>query len=324
MAARTKIAVLFALALVATGGAAVVLRDEWVPERSPAHRGRLLATRAGCVGCHGLTPGPQANNATVAPEGATSSADARTLTFDPDAPRIHVMVEGNPVDARKWIEKGSPPRGPEDEIDAIVMPGYAGRLTPAEIDDLVAFVVLEGDGRTARRRAAAAATPTAVSSASDATAAPAPAPAYAPGSLAWPALMARGERLARGLGCFGCHGELGQGGIENVGSLKGYIPGFFGRDFDALTRKGDRSWITAWIVDGAPREFLDQGVLGWKPARHFLEKQATGMPAYAAFLMPGEADLLTDYLLALRAEGPLGVEGLVNLRGRMNPKEPPR
>src|SRR4029434_6836910 len=33
-----------------------------------------------------------------------------------------------------------------------------------------------------------------------------------------------GFEIADRMGCFGCHGPLGMGGVGNPGSLKGYIP----------------------------------------------------------------------------------------------------
>jgi len=120
------------------------------------------------------------------------------------------------------------------------------------------------------------------------------------------------ERLAR-RNCFGCHGDLGQGGTANPGSLKGYVPGFFGRDFDALTRGGDPAVVRQWIRDGAPEAFHSGLSLlrlgGWLTAR-----QQVRMPAYAQSLRPEEVEALVAYLALLRALGPLEAEGVAHYR----------
>src|SRR5512145_1757860 len=65
-------------------------------------------------------------------------------------------------------------------------------------------------------------------------------------------VAAKGVEIALANGCFHCHGDMGVGGMPNPGSLKGYIPGFGGEDFDELVRDDDelRSWITE---GGVPR-----------------------------------------------------------------------
>src|SRR5438874_13447721 len=39
---------------------------------------------------------------------------------------------------------------------------------------------------------------------------------------------ARGRRVAAALGCFGCHGPEGNGGVRNPGSVVGTVPAFTG------------------------------------------------------------------------------------------------
>jgi len=124
--------------------------------------------------------------------------------------------------------------------------------------------------------------------------------------------LAGAERLAR-RHCFGCHGELGQGGTRNPGSLKGYVPGFFGRDFDALTRGGDREIVRQWIRDGMPQAFR-RGVSllrlgGWLNGR-----AQVVMPGYTRRLRPEEVDRLVRYVLLLRSLGPLGAEDVARYR----------
>lgn len=42
-------------------------------------------------------------------------------------------------------------------------------------------------------------------------------------------LAVQGQDLVYRLGCFHCHGLMGAGGSKNLGSPKGYIPGWWGR-----------------------------------------------------------------------------------------------
>ena len=56
--------------------------------------------------------------------------------------------------------------------------------------------------------------------------------------------LVAGEKLARKYHCFQCHGQLGQGGFKNAKSLKGYIPGYFGKDFKMLTNNANPKSVT--------------------------------------------------------------------------------
>lgn len=119
-----------------------------------------------------------------------------------------------------------------------------------------------------------------------------------------PNRLMQGERLARQYACFQCHGELGQGGSRNPGSLKGYIPGYFGADFDALTRRGHAESISAWIRLGVDPALIESGPAGHL-ARIFLDRQSVSMPRFES-LPDGEIQLLTEYVSALRKFGAMG------------------
>jgi hypothetical protein len=97
----------------------------------------------------------------------------------------------------------------------------------------------------------------------------------------------RGLELAHQLGCFRCHGPMGTGGLANPGSLKGYVPGFFGADFAELVR--DRAEARQWIGAGISDRFRDN-----LAARSILERQAIKMPAYGEFLSAEDVDSLAD------------------------------
>ncbi len=127
--------------------------------------------------------------------------------------------------------------------------------------------------------------------------------------------LAEAERLAR-RECFLCHGELGQGGLLNPGSLKGYVPGFFGRDFDLLTRDGDEGVVREWLVDGLP-EFFYRGV-GGQIALWFSERQQVKMPAYDQTLSPEQIETLRRYMKLLRRLGPLDGEAVARYRARVD------
>src|SRR5439155_1034623 len=88
---------------------------------------------------------------------------------------------------------------------------------------------------------------------------------------------ARGQRLARELGCFACHGPLGAGGVINPGSFKGYIPAFWGADFDDLVR--DDKELRRWIAAGEIPRLAEHPIGGW-----FFRRQTIKMAAYERFL----------------------------------------
>ena len=60
----------------------------------------------------------------------------------------------------------------------------------------------------------------------------------------------RGHALAEELGCHGCHGPRGTGGIPNPGSRDGEIPAWDGGTAMMFVRNDDE--IREWIMDGKP------------------------------------------------------------------------
>lgn len=185
---------------------------------------------------------------------------------------------------RQWIEDGVPENRKNSErflarreSHALRMPAYKEVLNPGEIDDLLAFVTLTQYQQEAEKSGG----------------------------------RSEGERLARRYACFTCHGELGQGGVENQNSLKGYIPGFFGTDFRALARNGDRQDLREWILDGYSQAFYNQGFAGFYPGRYFMNRQGINMPAYRDHMTDAEVETLVDYLIELMEQGPLKASDLV-------------
>ncbi len=122
------------------------------------------------------------------------------------------------------------------------------------------------------------------------------------------------EALAR-RHCFSCHGELGQGGVANPGSLKGYVPGFFGHDYDLLTLGDHPDVVREWIRDGVPR-FFHLGVGPLRPALWFTRRQQVKMPGYADRLTPRQQEDLAGYLSLLRRLGPMDAAGVARYRAR--------
>jgi len=112
-----------------------------------------------------------------------------------------------------------------------------------------------------------------------------------------------GQTLARQYGCFDCHGPLGLGGVVNPRSLKGYIPGWFGSDFDELTDGGNREIVTEWIRSGTSSFVTGKSLGRGAIARHFGENQAIKMPPFKRRMPVEDLNLLVDYVLLLRSLG---------------------
>jgi mono/diheme cytochrome c family protein len=250
--------------------------DELFPESSPAQEGAEVAVRAGCFSCHGKESG----QGSVNPSRNSSPADF---------PRIPSMFERRhaPETLREWIEEGvsSERRQSRAYVETrrqrlLQMPAFRHHLSSGEIEDLMAFLALRQYS---------------VSDQSEKT-------------------LSLGEQLAQRSGCFTCHGELGQGGVRNPGSLKGYIPGFFGQDFRALTRNGNLKDVIEWIENGASEAFLNQGFLGFYPGRFFSQRQVIQMPAYKELLQPHEIEIMAKFVLDLFSQGPMTAEQLHQYR----------
>ena len=94
----------------------------------------------------------------------------------------------------------------------------------------------------------------------------------------------RGEAVAAGMGCFGCHGPGGAAPIPNPGAKGGEVPGWVGGTW--MMYNHDSSDLRGWILDGHPA--------GREPDAGALVK----MPAYRSRLSRQEADDLVAYVLA--------------------------
>ncbi|HEY8993284.1 MAG TPA: c-type cytochrome [Lacunisphaera sp.] len=274
--------------LLALGlGGTVFLQIEKLPETSPVSRGAKLADQAGCFACHGRGEEEPRFNLRQAAPGKWRAKN------NPSLGEGEITKAAELVD---WIAHGVT----ADEIEKhkqlfIRMPAYQDRLTPREIDDIAAWILAEG-----------------LKSQVDAATI---APAATDGQpLTSDQLLIAGDLLSRRNGCYQCHGELGQGGVANPQSFKGYIPGFQGKDFLKLTANGDRAEILHWIDHGRGQA-VETGLLG-RLAKRYLDRQAIPMPGYREQLTTAEKELLADYLLLLNKTGPLSaqeIERLVHL-----------
>jgi cytochrome c551/c552 len=116
-----------------------------------------------------------------------------------------------------------------------------------------------------------------------------------------------GQNLAIKYGCFNCHGPLGLGGVVNPQSFKGYIPGWFGRDFDELTENGNREIVAEWTSDGTSSFVTGKSFGRGVVARHFGESQTIKMPAFDRRMPTEDLDVLVEYVLLLRSFGDMGL-----------------
>jgi hypothetical protein len=174
---------------------------------------------------------------------------------------MYMMYVKSDEDIRRYILNGSTPRVESREgflgapaQAALPMPSYRQLLQGSDLEDLVAaYKILSG------------------------MAAPPPESAEE-----------RGYQVARTWGCFSCHGPGGSGGLPDPGSFAGFIPGWYGADFQDLVR--DKEEFISWIRDGEIRR------LGGNPLAHyFLQRQRIRMPRYRN-LEGGEIEALWAYV----------------------------
>lgn len=227
----------FALALLVVAGVTGVL-VYLRPHIPPAERGRRLAERQGCFGCHG-------------PEGTHGNANpGRTDKTVPNYVGDVMMFANSKAEVREWIRDGftaarakSQTWREQRERGILKMPAYKDRLSAAQIEDLVAFVASQAS-------------------------------IEAPEDT----LAARGATRAEELGCFGCHGSGGRLARPNPGSLKGYVPSWDGADFPELVAGRDEfgDWVEDGVADRFERNpaasyFLKRAVLKMPAFKTHLE-----------------------------------------------------
>jgi mono/diheme cytochrome c family protein len=193
--------VVLGLALIVGIAGALTMR----PHLPPAERGRRLAERTGCFGCHGPGGIRGANN--------PGRTDKTVPNFEDDV----MMYAKTPEEIHEWIHNGvtrkkaaSKTWRAERNRGVLKMPAFKGRMSERDMDDLVAYVM------------AASGLPEPQDS-----------------------LAAHGSERAEQLGCVGCHGQGGSLARPNPGSWKGYVPSWVGSDFPELVRDSTefRQWV---------------------------------------------------------------------------------
>jgi mono/diheme cytochrome c family protein len=229
-------------------------------EEAPAVRGERLAGELGCFTCHG------AGGLGGVPN--QKAHDALVPGFAGDRGLAHSKSRD---DLRAFIRDGAPEwRKRDPDYQAAVkwaafrMPAYGEVLSASQTEDLVAYVWLASQ----RDRV-----------------------------LPEEPLARRGAEIAREQGCFHCHGPLGVGGQPNPGSLKGYIPGFWGGDFEDLVR--DDGELRAWIEAGRLERVAEHPI-----GKRFFTRQRVVMPPFGQFLASEDIEALIAYVRWLRVEGP--------------------
>ncbi len=182
------------------------------PKLNAVERGRRLAEHTGCFGFH-------------RPEGTAGTANPGRPENSVPSFKALMMFAHNEEEVREWIRDGVTATKKKSETwkanrkaGALRMPDFGDRLSRAQIEDLVAFVMaVSGD--------------------------------YAPED----SLPRAGYDRAGELGCFGCHGVGGRFGRSNPKSLKGYIPSWDGGDFPDLVK--DRGEFDEWVENGRTKRF---------------------------------------------------------------------
>jgi mono/diheme cytochrome c family protein len=227
-----------------------LVRVYWsIRSSNSVRRGVRLAQDLSCFSCHG-------------PSGAGGMPDPRATTGEVPAwsGGTWMMYVNSDEQIRQFIldgvshaRKDSAAAREEREKMAIGMPAYRDYLSDSDVEDLVAaFKVLS--------------------------------------RMALPAVDTaerRGHDVAERWQCFACHGPAGSGGLPNPGSFAGFIPGWYGADFDDLVH--DREEFDLWVREGTIPRLRDQAV-----ASYFMRRQRIAMPTYDS-LSAQEVDDLWAY-----------------------------
>lgn len=218
---------------------------------TPETRGFRLALKLGCFTCHG----PSGTSGIQGVLGDAPSWDGGTW----------MMYARTEDEIRNWILYGSR-FGPDKEDQEkrkqressnpskVIMPAYADVLNRRQVEDLVSFYKAVSWFRQPQDPE-----------------------------------VAKGREIAEKAGCFHCHGPEGRLNMENPGSFKGYIPAWYGADFNELVRNDTE--LREWILDGVAHRLRSNPA-----AMLFLKRQKVHMPKYRDKLTTEEIQSLIRYI----------------------------
>lgn len=235
-------------------------------------RGFYLAKEKDCFSCHGPSSGETVTNDAalwgIIPPFKADSAIMAFVQSEDDIrewilyglPRRLWKDNKKPVISRKpapGIRRTDHHKANHSRVNQRPMPAYDGIFEPQQLDDLVAYVksMVETEqpiSGTAKK----------------------------------------GFQVASRLGCFGCHGVNGRGGVANPSSLADLIPSWDGDDF--TDRVQNEQQLKQWILNGKLERFANHPQQSLDPAL------SIKMPAFAKVLKPGELDAIIHYISWLR------------------------
>jgi len=167
--------------------------------------------------------------------------------------QTYMMFIKNPSEIKEWILYGKPRNRKVDNKGLIKMPAYENIISQKELNDLIIYLKVIMD----------------LIEIND-------------------SIAKRGYEIAENMGCFGCHGPYGLGGMPNPRSLKGYIPGWDDKEFNRLV-----------LNDKEMREWIKEGKI--KRLEFILKFQTIKMPSYKEVLNEQQIDTIIYYIKYLRS-----------------------
>jgi len=213
-----------------------LVRSYWSTHSSNSvRRGVRLAQDLNCFSCHGQLGTGGVPDPTATTGEVPGWSGGTWMMYVNSDEQIRQFI----LDGVSHVREDSAAAREERENMAIGMPAYRDHVSEGDLEDLVAaFKVLS------RMAMPSAGT-----------------------------VERRGYDVAARWQCFSCHGPAASGGLPNPGSFTGFIPGWYGADFDDLV--SDRAEFDLWIREGTIPRLRDHSV-----ASYFLRRQRIGMPAY--------------------------------------------
>ena len=198
---------------------------------TPETLGLEIARANGCFHCHGTFG-----------EGKVPNPDADAI---PSWQGFSFMMSmKDESELREWILDGAPAHLRQSEAYkrkqsamTVHMPAYRGRLTPKELNYLIAYY-------------------------------------YSVSGIIWPddPLAEKGLSIAGKKGCFSCHGFGGRIDLPNPGSLVGRIPAWSGADYRHLVK--DDAELLEWILDGRSTRLEKNFFARWFTNRQVIKMPA--------------------------------------------------